>query len=346
VGAASYIWTAQAGTTNITSVNGAGENDTVVAVTFESNFTTSSISVRAVNDCGVSSLRSITISRSNPATPALISGPTNACSFIGANGQVATYSVAALSAFETYNWTIPAGATDVTGSTTRTISFRYPDGYTGGTISVQRINGCGTSGTRSLSIGVLQATSPSSIDIVNTATCPNRVYTYSVSSMPSQATSLLWTIPSGGTIVSGQGTTSIVVSYTSGVIAGDVTVCGVNNCSVGSLKRLNVKLQACPTTGFAGGDGTLTKGNTATTVTPMDVQVFPNPSAEAFNLQVITAAKETVKVRVLDVSGRLVLTYNVAAYTTKKIGGELKPGVYVIEVRQGNQLKTMRVVKY
>jgi len=170
------------------------------------------------------------------------------------------------------------------------------------------------------------------------------VYTYSVASMPAQSTSLLWTIPTGGTIVSGQGTTSITVSYTSGVISGEVTVRGVNNCSVGSLRRLNVKLQACPI-GFAGGDGTLTKGNTATTVTPMDVQVFPNPSAEAFNLQVITAAKETVKVRVLDVSGRFIRSYIVAPNTTLNLGTELKSGSYLLEVTQGRQQKTVKAIK-
>src|SRR5205085_1709062 len=55
-GALSYIWTAQVGTTTITHPNGINnQNDTVIHVVFASGFTTSTISVQAINDCNPSS---------------------------------------------------------------------------------------------------------------------------------------------------------------------------------------------------------------------------------------------------------------------------------------------------
>jgi hypothetical protein len=341
-GAASYIWGSQASTTVVSHPNGAGENDTVIVVTFASNFTSSNITVQAVNSCGTSGTRSLFVSRNNPSTPGLISGPTNACEYIGATGVNATYSVTAVANVDSYTWTLPAGVTNVAGQGTNTITFRYPAGFTSGSVSVTATNGCGTSGARSLSITRLTPATPGNIDVINTSGCPNRVYTYSVSGLPGNATSLEWSVPTGGTIVSGQGTISIAVSYTSGVIDGAVTVRSINNCGASSYKYSIVKLAPCP----AGPATTLTKGQSVTATPSMDVKVFPNPTTSNFNLQVITADQQEVVVRVLDVQGRFIKSVKVAPYQTLNIGSELKSGSYLLEVKQGNNVKTTRVVKY
>jgi hypothetical protein len=49
-------------------------------------------------------------------------------------------------------------------------------------------------------------------------------------------------------------------------------------------------------------------------------------------------------IKVKDIQGRLVKTINTTGTTT--IGNELNSGVYFIEVRNGNEVKTIRVVKY
>ena len=344
MGAASYIWTAQNGTTNITNVNGAGENDTLIAVTFENNFSSSNITVQVVNDCGVSGIRSLTVYRNNPSTPGLISGPANACAYIGETGVNATYSIAPNATVVSYTWTIPAGATNVSGQGTNSISFRYPQGFSGGSISVTATNGCGTSGSRSLTISVLPPSYPSQIDVINLSACPNRSYSYSVSSMPSNATSLHWEVPVGGTIVSGQGTTSIVVNYGSGLINGNVSVIAVSNCGASLARNSNVKLTACAP-GFAGNTN-----NKSISITGgeemLQTAVFPNPSASSFNLQLKGNSQEAVSIRVLDAQGRVVKSFRETAIGTINFGNELKAGVYMVEVKQGNALKTTRLVKY
>ena len=183
-GASSYIWNAQSGTTTITHPNGLGANDTTVTVTFTSGFTTSNITVQAVNSCGTSGGRALTITRANPATPGLIAGPVNVCSNIAPAGTAATYTVAQQPTVTSYTWTVPAGAIGLTGQGTNSISFTYPAGYTGGTISVIATNGCGTSTARNLTVSTLSPATPSVIDVIQTTACPNRVFTYSLASMP------------------------------------------------------------------------------------------------------------------------------------------------------------------
>jgi hypothetical protein len=168
------------------------------------------------------------------------------------------------------------------------------------------------------------------------------VYIYSIASLPGNATSTEWSVPTGGTIVSGQGTTSITVSYASGVVDGQVSVRGINNCGASSFKTSIVKLAPCP----AGPTAPTTKGLPIFANDLMEVKVFPNPTTSNFNLQVITADQQEVVVRILDVQGRFIKSVKVAPYQTLNIGYELKSGSYMLEVRQGNNVKTTRVVKY
>ncbi len=343
-GAASYIWTAQSGTTTITSVNGPGENDTTITVLFAPGFTTSAITVQAVNDCGVSGVRSITVTRANPSTPSLIAGPTNVCEHIAPNGTAATYTVPLQPGVTTYTWTLPAGALNVTGQGTNTISFIYPAGYTGGNISVEASNGCGTSPVaRTLTVSTLSPATPSVIDVINTQICPNREYTYSIASLPANATSVQWTVPAGATLVSGQGTTSITVTYPSTAIAGTVSAVAVNNCGTSVARNVEVKLPACPDPEFA-------KGVQVTPapkqVDQMEVSVFPNPSVSDFKLQVRSKSNEIIHVRVLDMTGREYKVHQMMSNETLSLGSTLKAGAYILEIRQGKELKTTKVLKF
>ena len=249
-GATNYIWTAQAGTTTITHPNGAGVNDTTITVSFSSGFTTSAITVQAANGCGTSNARSITVVRTNPSAPGLISGPTNACPYIAPNGTPATYSIAPVDGATSYTWTVPAGATGLTGQGTTSISFTYPSTFNNGTVSVTATNGCGTSTPRTLGINKLSPAAPGAIDVIQTSPCPNRVITYTVAGLPSNATSIMWTIPAAGTLLSGQGTTSIMVSYPATAVSGNVTAQAVNNCGISSIRNSTVKLAVCAPDGW------------------------------------------------------------------------------------------------
>ena len=345
----SYVWellTSGAPATSATLTNlYNGANDTAVSITFASNFTTSILSVYAVNDCGTSvNARTITITRVNPSTPGLISGPRNACEYAGSTGGVATYSISAVNNAASYTWTIPVGATNVTGQGTTSISFKFPAGYTTGAVSVIATNGCGSSNVRSMNVTSLNATTPGIIDVINLTTCPSRTYSYTIGSLPSTATSLVWNAPVGGTIVSGQGTTSIVVSYAANAsIDGYVYVQSVNNCSLSYARSSKVKLSACAAD-LVANNNPLTKG--AMSTNDMKVKIYPNPSTTSFNLQALTNVNGSIAVKVMDIQGRTIKTMNMIANETINFGAELRAGSYMVELNQAGVIKTVRVIKF
>ena len=346
-GASSYIWNAQSGTTTITHPNGLGANDTTVTVTFTNGFTTSNITVQAVNSCGTSGGRALTITRANPATPGLIAGPVNVCSNIAPAGTAATYTVAQQPTVTSYTWTVPAGAIGLTGQGTNSISFTYPAGYTGGTISVIATNGCGTSTARSLTVSTLSPATPSVIDVIQTTACPNRVFTYSLASMPANATAVNWTYPAGGSVVT-QTAFSITIAYPSTAVTGTVTAQAVNNCGASVLRSATVFLPACPPEEKGGGNDTpvYTKGNISAQVELFEAQVFPNPAVSDFKLQVKSLDKNSqVTVRVLDLQGRELSRMLIMPDALKTFGSNLKPGAYFIEVLQGDKRTVQKLIK-
>lgn len=336
--ATSYIWTAQAGTTTITHPHGPGENDTLVEVTFSSAFTNSTINVTAVNDCGASNTRSLNIQRINPSTPGLIAGPKNVCEHIAPGGTAASYSVAPMPNVQQYNWTLPLGATNITGQGTHEISFIYPAGYTGGSIAVQAENLCGISNTRTLNVSQLSPGAPSAIDITLVSFCPNRVYQYSVVAT-GNTNSIQWQVPSGATLLSGQGTTTIQVEYPAGAISGEVSAQAVNNCGSSAARIYKVKLAACPDD-----PPVFTKAITEVKEA-LSVQIAPNPSAGMFRISVQTTSSEKIEARIIDIHGRGMEQFFLAPGINKYAGSRLKAGVYFLEVRQGEQRKIHKLIR-
>ena len=158
-----------------------------------------------------------------------------------------------------------------------------------------------------------------------------------------RSTSVLWTIPVEGTLLTGQGTTSITVSYPSTVVNGVVSVQAVSNCGASSVRNSFVKLAPC-----AGliASTTVKNMNPVIEALPMEVKVFPNPTTSTFNLQVSTNVSTQPTVRIMDIQGRMIKEVRVAPNQTINLGAELKAGSYMVEVRQGDKVKTTRVVKY
>ncbi|MFT3911096.1 MAG: T9SS type A sorting domain-containing protein [Ferruginibacter sp.] len=354
--ATSYVWSTPGGT-SVSHPNGPGINDTVIVITYNSNFASGQIKVSAFNACGTSgSVRSLQINRTPASTPGLISGPTNVCANIAPSGTAATYSILPIAGATSYNWTAPLNAVvthpNGPGANDYTITVLFPAGFANGTISVTATNGCGTSGVRTLSITRLYPATPSVMDVIQTIVCPDRHYSYTVSSMPANATSLQWTIPAAG-IIRSQSPTSITVEYPPTAVQGVVTVQAVNSCGSSTVRTQQVKLGVCAPERPAGNE--FSKGNSKQPVTlvtaaatpeTMDVKVYPNPTVSDFNLQVITAGKETIHIRILDMQGRAIRELTVMPYQKISIGADLKAGSYMIETRQGKDVKTVKVIKF
>ncbi len=77
----------------------------------------------------------------------------------------------------------------------------------------------------------------------------------------------------------------------------------------------------------------------------LKVSISPNPSSHQFTLQVNSTRKESVQIRVMDVNGRTVHTIKGISEKMYRFGEQFAPGLYMIEVRQGEEAKTLKAVK-
>ena len=76
------------------------------------------------------------------------------------------------------------------------------------------------------------------------------------------------------------------------------------------------------------------------------VTAAPNPSSGYFTLRTKSVSAETVKVKVLDMLGRVVETkINLAANSTITLGSGYSPGTYLVEVVQGAEKRLLRLLK-
>jgi hypothetical protein len=82
------------------------------------------------------------------------------------------------------------------------------------------------------------------------------------------------------------------------------------------------------------------------TLQPFEVTITPNPSTGVFNLTVLSPNKNPVTIRVLDISGRTVMSpQRIAANSSLRIGNSWTVGTYFVEVVQGNNKKVMKMMK-
>jgi hypothetical protein len=74
---------------------------------------------------------------------------------------------------------------------------------------------------------------------------------------------------------------------------------------------------------------------------------FPNPYTDQFNLQVNTDSDELISYKVYDMLGKLIEAdeFDYTALETKEFGRNYPAGVYNIIVSQGEERKTLRIIK-
>jgi len=154
------------------------------------------------------------------------------------NEKGVTYSVLKISGATSYNWAIPADATIVSGQGTTSIAVNF--GISGGNIGVQAENNCGKSSTTHLAVTTCQVpATPGAISGKTTVQQNETGVTYSILQV-SGATSYTWAIPTDATIVSGQGTTSIIVNF--GTSGGSISVQAENSCGRSNFANLTVHI--------------------------------------------------------------------------------------------------------
>jgi hypothetical protein len=216
-------------------------------------------------------------------------------------------------------------------------------------IRVRYTSGCGTSATKAQKLSNVAATTlTASATLTGTTSICSIVGTsnsarYTASAVTG-AVSYLWTLPSGAVIDSGSNGLKIKVRY---IIAGQydsifVQAIGTNGCE-GAKKVLKLVTTGCvnlPTS-------RVVNPVIISTEETMDVMVYPNPTSSSYQMFVKSSKlSQTVKARILDLQGRLIKTFTLNSNETIAFGSDLKAGVYMVVVSEGNKVKGLRVVKH
>ncbi len=230
-GASSYTWTVPAGW---------GGSSTTNSISVSAGTTAGNITVKANNGCGSSTARSLAVSPGTlPATPGVITitgGAATVCT-----GDNRTYTVPLVSGL-TYTWVAPTGATITTGQGTNSITINFTASFTSpGTLSVSARNSCGNGSARTLSISKATLARPAAIVVSGgiAKVCPGDSRTYSTTAVAGMTYN--WVVPAGATITSGQGSSSITVSYTPNFVAnGTMSVTANNACGTSTARTLTI----------------------------------------------------------------------------------------------------------
>ena len=227
-----YTWTAPA---NATITSGQGSN--TATFLFDAAYTTGSISVKSVNCFGTSTTaRTLTAAKKAiPGTVGVITGITaGVCST-----ENRTYSIVALANTDSYEWTAPTGATISSGQGSTSVVVQFAAGFTTGSLSVKGVNCSGISATaRTLALSNVTA-APTVLTGPATAVCAGSTQTYSTTAVAGAST-YTWAVPTGAIINSGQGSTSISVTFPSPFTSGAVTVNSGTACYTSAAKSLTV----------------------------------------------------------------------------------------------------------
>jgi len=356
--ATGYLWTVPTGATIIDHPAGAGASDTIIKVTYNPDFSFGSLIRVQSMGCGLSNARSLAITGSISTTPGNITGTSNVCEFVvsenNPNGIIATYRIRKVSSANAYAWTAPENATIVghpagLGINDTVVQVKFSSEFLGGAIKVRSSNSCGSSSERSFTVSRVQPSTPGAISTITLGSCPNRLYSYSIASLPTNATSVVWTVPTGASITS-RTNLSIMVSYPTAATTGTVIAQSFNNCSSSGFRTLNVRYNACPnaiigSTPVVTGRVEEAKVEMAKPLS-LGVSVYPNPTTSSFRVKVKAVSADKLHIKLMDMAGRYLKVYQIMPGEDLNFGNELRAGVYMIEVTQGNLKSVERLMKF
>ncbi len=321
--ASSYVWTLPTGFTQLAA---SGNSITVQ----NTGFVSGSISVRGVNGCGIGASKTLALTAAT-ATPGIISGPTVTCGL-----TTATYSTTLpVSGTTNFIWSLPAGATIFSGAGTASIVASFVGGMSG-TVSVMANNGCVNSALRTLAVSKVPA-APTAIS-GPTVICYNTNYSYSINPVAG-ATSYLWS-PSGMSILSGQGSTTINVHTGASLpllVGGRfVRVYAQTSCGNSLVQSIGYDKCASP---ISMDENTEEAGTT-------DISVYPNPANTEFTIG-LNPNQSNLELEVYDVLGNKVINTLLTNQTSTINIEQLSNGLYFVRLMDvnSNVVFTQRLVK-
>ncbi len=165
-----------------------------------------------------------------------ILGNTQVCS-----NDTTTYGVSGDANISAYKWSVPKGATIVSGQGSQTITVAW-DTVTVGQICLElTATNCGLKREVCTDIRVKNANLDTFSILGAAQACPGTVVTYMVTPNPKFKT-FNWTVPANGTLNKGQGTNEIEVKWNNNAI-GDICLEITNDCNAKRSKCLNVTIK-------------------------------------------------------------------------------------------------------
>jgi large repetitive protein len=240
VGAVNYIWSVPAGATIDGNPSPYTSLSTTVNVAFPPTFVSGNVCVKAVGPCGIETgNRCITVN-SIPARPSRVNGNNTACP-----GSTQSFSVPVVAGATSYNWSLPANATIISGAGTSAITVSFASNYTGGNICASATNPCATGQQVCINVQRAVPAMPGYINGAAHGLC-GTTQTYSITADPGTLT-YNWTVPAGAVITNGAGTNTVEVDF-SGVSFPSVgnqylqiSVSKTNACATGVPRVLNIQ---------------------------------------------------------------------------------------------------------
>ncbi len=237
-GATGYIWTVPAGATIMI-----GQNTNSITVTFSGSPGTGNVTVYAVNTCGTSNTSTLPVLIAGlVGTAGAITGPSLVCQ--GTSNVI--YSVLPVTNATGYTWTVPPGASIVSGQNNTSILVNYSGSAISGNITIYATSICGNSNTSILPVIVAGLPGTAGSITGPSTVCEGTTnLTYSISPVMNAA-SYAWTVPGGWVLVNGQNTNSLTVNTGINANSGNITVYAGNFCGNSNTSVLNVIVNPTP----------------------------------------------------------------------------------------------------
>jgi hypothetical protein len=314
--ATSYAWTLPTGVTMVT-----GNGTSRIGVTFGNNFVSNSqIRVKPSNACGLSSRFSIISLSATPPTslPVFTQSTTSVCGIKG-TATNATYTVSPIAGTNSYQWTVPTGATIVSGQGTNSIVVNFNAGFTSGNITVKGSTPCGFTPIATRNIVLLEKPVISGASSL----CPGETETFSVPVVIG-ATRYRFNLPAGLTLVS-QNNNSALISNNGSFVSGKIGVqVQTATCGWSQPGSISVNTAACRS------------------ISETSVSLYPNPSNG--NFEVRFAEATTGNIAVYDLTGKIIANRSIQSKVENFDERSFSNGIYFVHVVSNGNTTVFKMV--
>lgn len=322
---------------NYTTAAGVSTNVLRIGVKSRNGVGVSTTSNAALlNPTTTSTAKLLTLTAVNPAAVATVAGQV-----VGlCGGNTYTYTITDTALASSYTVAAPAGAV-VNFTSTLVFTVTYPAGFVVNTTTsvpnkslvITSVNGMGSSvKTKSLTL----STSMAAVGVVSGGTTYSSCnQTFSIPAVVGAST-YTWTVPAGATIVSGQGTTSVVVNYGSLTGSQTIKVLATNACGVSSaLKSVTLTSGACP----------IAKQSEFNSPLVSEVKLYPNPATNVFNVELNASTDAEMEMTVYSMNGSLVNSKNIQVTegnnTITEDISSLSTGIYFVKFTNTSSNETI-----